>query len=141
MEPKYTERSGAIDFYFLVAEHLRNISDGLKIGLETTSTKNTVSLMSYFMQVKHYENMITMFLPEYYWNKKKEIFPNIPPISSTWTGIDKNMEFFEEVSKWFQLIHTTAYNEGVLKIKRPIRPDKAGKVYKNGFQPADYNKS
>ena len=141
MDPKYTERSGAIDFYFLVAQHLQNISDGMKVGLDTTSTKNTVLLMSYFMQVKHYESMITMFLPKYYWDKKKEIFPKIPPISATWEGIDMNMKFFEAVSEWFQLIHIAAYNEGVLKIKRPIKPDKAGPVYKDGFKPKDYNKA
>ena len=138
MDLKYAESTGAIDFYFLVAQHLQNISDGLKVGLETTPDKNTVGLVSYFMQVKHYENMITMFLPECYWQKKKEVFPKIPPIAATWAGINRNLEFFEAVSNWFQLIHTTAYNEGVLKIKRPIRTDKPRPVYKNGFIPKDY---
>ncbi len=136
-ETKYAERNDAIDFYFLIAKHLDRMSETLRPGLETDPNKNTGNLIAYYMATAHYENMITMFLPNYYWEKKKNIFPKIPPVSDTWGDVYGCLNFFEAVNQWFQLIHTTAYNEGVLKIRRPYKKEEAGAVYKNGYKPSE----
>ena len=136
---KFTERIEGIDFYFLIAKNLDKMSDILKAGLEPGGIPNGVKLLSFFMSVKFYECMITMFLNEDYWRKKEEIFSKIPEADKAFADAKSNIDYFNNVSEWFQLIHTYAYSEGILKIQRPIRPDKKGAVYKNGFKP-DYDK-
>lgn len=138
VEPKFTEKSEAIDFYFLVAKHLDRMSEMLKEGFDAGGAANAAKLIGYFTMTKHYENSITMFLPKYYWQKKREILPTIPDISWTWQNILKNLEFFDKISDWFQLVHTTAYNEGVLKIKRPYKPDDVDVKYKDGYIAKNY---
>lgn len=139
--PKFAERLEALDFYFLVGLNLKKIIDKLGEGLVPGGSPNAEKLISFYLLTKNYENIITMFLPKEYWKEKDKIFPQIPGISATWADIDKNLHFFDSVSKWFQLIHTFAYNEGVLKIRRPYVPDEVGEVYKDGFVPDDYKKS
>ena len=136
---KFTERIEGIDFYFLIAKNLDKMSDILKSGLEPGGIPNGEKLLAFYMSTKFYENMITMFLKEDYWRKKEELFAKIPVIDKAFGDAKSNIDFFNRVSEWFQLIHINAYNEGILKIQRPIRPDKKGPVYKNGFKP-DYDK-
>lgn len=92
-------------------------------------------LISYYLMVQHYENLVTMFMPKEYWDKKDEIFHNIPSISSTWKDIHKNLIFFQKVSDWFQLLHIFSYNEGILKITRPYKEEEAGPTWLNGYNP------
>lgn len=138
---KFAERIEALDFYFLVGLNLKKIIDKLGEGLQPGGIPNAEKLISFYLLTKNYENIITMFLPKEYWKAKERIFPQIPPMDFAWKDIKKNLKFFDSVSQWFQLIHTFAYNEGVLKLRRPYVPDEPGEVYKDGFVPDDYKKS
>lgn len=135
MEPRFAERLEALDFYFLVAKHLDRMSEGLKEGLDPGGTPNSSKLIAYYMQVQHYENLVTTFLPEYYWKKKKEILPTIPNITWTWSNVIQNLRFFDKISLWLQLLQVTCTNEGVLKIKTPYKVSDELEVYKDGFKP------
>ena len=134
-EYRFAENVQSLDFYFLIAKHIDRMSESLVGGLNPGGAPNSEKLIAYYMQTKHYENMVTMFLPKYYWDRKAEIMPEIPDISWTWKDVVRNLEFFDKVSQWFQILHLTSYNEGVLKIKRPYKVDEAGKVFKDGFKP------
>ncbi len=114
----FSVRQEGIDYFFLIVRHIDRMSDGLTAGLGVGEI-NTKPLIAYHQMILHFESLLTPFLTDKEFVKKREeLEKKMPELSDTWSGdFSDQINYFRKISTLFQLLIIVAYNKGVLKIK------------------------
>ena len=109
---RIAKRKEDIGLEYLLFRHLDRVSENLKDGFGVEAN-NADKLLTFRLQTKHLENLLIADLYEdKYYEKKEEMFKN-PSESLAWSGsIPDNIEYFDKVSDWLQLLMFYARKRG-----------------------------
>jgi len=116
-EVSIAQKKDAVNLEYLLFRHLDRISQEMQDGYGVTPTKmNCDKLLTFRMMTKFVETILIGDLYEKeYWDKVKGL--KMPPISYTWGNPAQNVEYFDAINDWLQLLVIMARKKGYLTKK------------------------
>lgn len=123
MTETLTKTKEQIDIEYLLFLHLDRMSNDLGDGYGIMKT-NADKLLTRRMLTKHTETILVSDLYEKeYWEKLEELHEKEPPVNYIWGGIPENIQYFDWLNDWLQLLLIMARKKGYLGHRIRFKPE------------------
>lgn len=104
---------------YLVAKHVDRMSQNIT-GFDPMQP-NINLITGYYLQIQHFENLITTYTDDKYFEKKEKIgLEKAKNRIRKGFEVKELIEFCEVVAKWYRLVHVYASNNDLITSQKKI---------------------